>query len=331
MNARVAIAGVCAFGWAATLCVATPIPADQQIQARVVRTLAAPGDQPMHMPTDVAIGADGRAYVADGTNDRIVCFRADGEIDVAITQIDGEVLRRPVGISVDYADQLWIADSGNHRLVVVGRDGSLVQTIDLPDAEGAGPAEPTDLVVTADGRRTYIVDNDNHRIVVRENQTGRLSFLGRFGRGLGRFQWPFMICVGAEGSLYVTEVIGARVQRISPTDQWAGQISRWGVELGRLYRPKGIATDADGRIYVSDSTLSVVQVFDPRGTIRGVLTDQQGNPLRFDHPMGMCFDSAGLLYVVELGANRVAVVSIEAVSVSTTTMPTGRDEKGGGQ
>lgn len=82
---------------------------------------------------------------------------------------------------------------------------------------------------------------------------------------------------------------------------------------------------------MSDSTLGVVQVFDPRGTIRGVLTDEQGNPLRFNHPMGMCFDSAGLLYVVELGANCVAVVSIEAVSVSTTTMPTGRDEKGGGQ
>lgn len=53
-------------------------------------------------------------------------------------------------------------------------------------------------------------------------------------------------------------------------------------------------------------------MFDDAGKLLGVLTDDAGQPLRFDHPMGMRFDAAGTLYVVELGANRVAVVALQA-------------------
>lgn len=56
----------------------------------------------------------------------------------------------------------------------------------------------------------------------------------------------------------------------------------------------------------------MIQVFDDAGKLLGVLTDDAGQPLRFDHPMGMRFDAAGTLYVVELGANRVAVVALQA-------------------
>ena len=31
----------------------------------------------------------------------------------------------------------------------------------------------------------YIVDNDNHRVLVHDNESGELAVLGRFGRGLG--------------------------------------------------------------------------------------------------------------------------------------------------
>jgi len=179
------------------------------------------------------------------------------------------------------------------------------------------------VAVTPDGQRAYIVDNDNHRLIVRDNRDKQLTTLGRFGRALGQFQWPFMVAVSPRGYLYVTETIGARVQRIRPPRRWAGQISRWGVELGRLYRPKGVAVSATGRLFVSDSTLSVVQVFGPDGELLGVLTDAAGEPLRFKHPMGMCFDAAGRLYLVELGADRVAVIALGSGSASPVSQPSG--------
>jgi DNA-binding beta-propeller fold protein YncE len=304
------IALIAGIGFAGAALAVEPLPANSRIPATIVATLAAPADDPMHMPTDVALDRAGRAYVADGAKDRIVIFRPDGSFDRAVRAFGDLELKRPVGLFVDSSDQLWVADSGNHRVIIVPPDNRPPTTIDLPASESGRPFEPTDVAVTPDGRRAYIPDNDNHRLAIRHNATGTLSFLGRFGPGLGQFRWPFMVAIAPDGYVYISEAIGARAQRLSPQDRWAGQVGRWGVELGQLYRPKGIVIDGHGRPYVSDSTMGVVQVFNPRGGVIGALTDATGRPFKFQHPMGMTFDASGRLYVVELKANRVAIVSL---------------------
>ncbi|UCD29857.1 MAG: NHL repeat-containing protein [Planctomycetota bacterium] len=309
----------------------TPIPSSKRIEAHVDAILVAPDDRPMHMPTDVAVDGTGRIYVADGANDRIVCFDRNGKFETALSGWDDDQLNQPVGLTVDSQNNLWIADTGSHRLLVVDSEGKLINRIVLPEAEGGHPFDPTDLAVTADGKRTYIVDNDNHRIVIRDNESGRLIPKGQFGRSVGRFQWPFMISIGPDGYIYISETIGAWIQRMAPSDRWAGLIGRWGVELGRFYRPKGIAVDKQSWLYVSDSTLGVVQVFDSQGRVKGVLTDKQGNLLRFEHPMGMWIDAQGKLYVVELKRNRVAVVTLQANPQLQTNHSARRTGTGGQQ
>lgn len=292
---------------------AEEIPTSLRIPAHVIRSLTCPADAPMRMPTDVAVDRAGRAFVADGVNDRVVRFDTDGRFAGAITEIGGAKLARPVGVSVDSADRLWIADSDHHRVIVMAADGAVVEIIALPTPDGGRPATPAGIAITADRRRAYIVDNANHRVLVRDNTTGRLTSMGRMGRAVGQFEWPFMVSISPRGYVYISEVIGACVERISPEGRWAGQVPPgpgWGVALGQLYRPKGVEIDARGQLYVSDSTLGVVQVYGLRGETLGVLTDQNGQPMRFRHPMGMAFDAAELLYVVELRADCVAVVSL---------------------
>jgi DNA-binding beta-propeller fold protein YncE len=226
---------------------------------------------------------------------------------------------------VDPTDRLWIADSGNHRILVATPDGRSVTRIEAPAPENGRPFKPTGIAVTPDGRRAYFTDNDNHRIGIRNNQTGEITFMGKFGEGLGQFRWPFMTAIAPDGYVYITEAIGARAQRLSPTDRWAGQVGRWGVELGQLYRPKGIAVDGEGRSYIGDSTLCVVQVFAPLGGVVGVFTDPAGRPFKFQYPMGMAF-GGGRLYLVEMTANRVAIVNLPpgfAPATRPTTRPAG--------
>jgi len=123
-----------------------------------------------------------------------------------------------------------------------------------------------------------------------------------------------MICIGPEDYVYFTEVIGARVQRYSPENRWAGQLGQWGVRLGSFYRPKGIAVDTQGDLYIGDTTLNVIQVFEAWGTVKGVLTRSDGTPFRFAHPMGLWFDTRGRLYIVEMKANRVARLTLANLS-----------------
>jgi DNA-binding beta-propeller fold protein YncE len=300
-----------------------PVARQDRFDATIESTIAPPPENALKMPTDVAVDSAGRIYVADGTNDRVVCFLPDGKVEATIAQATGKKLRRPAGIAIDASDRLWIADTGNHRVVYISPDRKESQAVESPAAEGPRGFDPTDIVVTPDLKRTYVADNENHRVVVRDNATGQWTSLGKFGRALGQFQWPFMLCLGGEQYVYVTEVIGARVQQISPTDRWAGIVGAWGVEVGQFYRPKGIVADPRGRIYVSDSSLGVVQVFSARGTFEGLLTDEAGKPRYFQHPMGMCFDAQGKLLVVELKANRVAVVSVPRAEARPTTRPSG--------
>ena len=287
---------------------AAPIPEPNRIPASVTRTISAPASDPLIMPTDAAVDASGFVYVADGVNDRIVRFSPRGDVDSILRGPADSPLRGPIGVAVDATGSLWISDTGNHRLVVRSADGRSHKIIDLPAAGPNKPADPTGLVVRADGLRTYVADCGNHRILVRDNRTGVFTPLGEWGISLGQFRWPFMLCMGETDHVLIAESIGARVQQISSDNRWGGQISQFGVAMGDLYRPKGVAADSTGRIFVGDSTMGVIQAFDPGGNLLGVLTGSDGQPLRFNHPMGMHFDSAGRLYVVELGANRVAVV-----------------------
>lgn len=290
--------------------IAAPLPDEVRLGAQIVRYVAAPADNALNMPTDVAVDARGHIVVADGVNHRIVRFDADGKLVDVVTAAGGAPLNQPVGVTFDPQNRLWIADTGGARLVIVSADGIIAEVIGVPAAGGRQSADVTDVLVTPDGSRAYVIDNDNHRLLIRDNANDTWQSMGRRGDALGQFDYPFMLALDGNGSLYVTDVINARVPSLGANDQWRGQIGRWGVEAGQFYRPKGIAVDSAGRIFVSDSTLGVVQAFESNGRLAGVLSDDAGEPLRFAHPMGMCFDDAGLLYVVELGENRVAIVKL---------------------
>jgi DNA-binding beta-propeller fold protein YncE len=290
---------------------AAPIPAENRIVGSITRTIESPAKSPLVMPTDVAIDALGYVYVADGVNDRIVRFTPPGALDAVLTGPQDSPLSRPIGVAIDRSGALWIADTGNHRLLVRSAEGRDYKTIALPPADKDKPADPTGIIVRADGARTYVADCNNHRVLVLNNASGAITPLGEWGISLGQFRWPFMLCMGPEDHVVVSESVGARLQLISADNRWAGQIGHFGVVMGSLYRPKGVASDATGRIFVADSSIGVIQAFNDAGKVLGVLTDDAGQPLRFDHPMGMRFDSAGALYVVELGANRVAVVTLK--------------------
>jgi tripartite motif-containing protein 71 len=290
---------------------AAPLPANRQLPARTEATLRAPAPTPMHFPTDVVVDRDGTILVAGGANDRIVRFTPDGRFDGLLAFTGDAPLRNPLGLWLDHQRRLWITQGGHDELVVARLDGTVVERFRVPPAADA-PADPTDVCVTGDGRKTYIVDNDHHRILMRDNTSKTFTVLGEPGWALGQMQWPFMITVDAKNFVYISEAVGARVQRLNPRDQWLTQIARWGVELGQLYRPKGLTLDAKRRVFVSDSTLGVVQVFNERGRTLAVLTEPGGALLRFHNPMGLAFDPTGRLLVVETGKHQVVVLELLA-------------------
>jgi sugar lactone lactonase YvrE len=124
-----------------------------------------------------------------------------------------------------------------------------------------------------------------------------------------QLQYPFLVAVGRDSSVFVVDVINTRVQVYSPKGDVAATIGGWGVEPGQFYRPKGVCADSENQVYVSDSYLGVVQVFSRYGNLKGVIADEKGAVLKWRAPVGVAVDGRRL-FVVDMLANKVSVYSL---------------------
>lgn len=270
--------------------------------------------RPMRMPTAVSVSPDGRVFVADGVHDRVIAFTPDGAA-TEIREAGGLPLQRPTGLWADSRGRLWIADTGNRRIVAIGiAPGTKepVWIVEVPPSPSGHPPDVTDVRTSPDGRYLWVVDNDGHRLLRQETESGVWQAFGEEGEALGQLRYPFQLAIGQGGEVFVTDVINARVQWFDSLGHPQTTLGVYGLERGGLYRPKGVAVDPAGRVWVSDSVTGVVQVFRGDGPCLDVLRDPAGQVLRFETPCGLAFDGAGHLYVVELTADRVRKLRVTA-------------------
>ncbi|MDR2504917.1 MAG: gluconolactonase, partial [Oscillospiraceae bacterium] len=76
---------------------------------------------------DLAVANDGRLFVADTGNNRVVVVSADFKraeyiIDTIMNGGVSQKLNAPSGVTVSESGEIYIADSGNRRVVVLMRD-----------------------------------------------------------------------------------------------------------------------------------------------------------------------------------------------------------------
>jgi tripartite motif-containing protein 2/3 len=72
------------------------------------------------MPSDVATGRDGQAYVVDSGNHQVAVFDRTGTRVTSLGMMGEEEgqLMNPLGIGVSAKGEVWIADKGNERVVM---------------------------------------------------------------------------------------------------------------------------------------------------------------------------------------------------------------------
>jgi DNA-binding beta-propeller fold protein YncE len=262
------------------------------------------------MPSDVAIGSDGRVYVVDSRNHQIAVFDANGARVTSLGMMGGEdgQLLNPLGIGTGPNGDVWVADRGNERIVMFDASGRPRQALEL-EANGQNIV-PVDIAIGPKGRELFITSNNTHQVVVFSTKGEFLRAWGGEGEDDGQFIFPATIEIDSAGNIYVVDVINARVQKFDSAGNHLLTVGELGGKAGSFYRPKGVAVDVAGNIYVSDSFLGVVQVFQPTGELAYVLGND-GTATVFDTPVGLAA-SGSRLYVTQMLAGKVAILEPRA-------------------
>ena len=169
-------------------------------------------DWRVNAPTAVAIGPDGRLYVADARSHRVSRINGDSGAIVTLAgsgeaTFDGDqkpavsaALNTPNGIAVAANGNIYIADSGNNRIRMISAATGLIHTIagtgetGPPDADGIAlgdgrPAKDARLnapmdVAVAPGGDVYIADMGHHRVRVIDGTTRIITTIA--GNGIPR-------------------------------------------------------------------------------------------------------------------------------------------------
>jgi sugar lactone lactonase YvrE len=222
-----------------------------------VTTLAGEGtagfrDGPAHdaqfnAPVGVAVGREGRVYVADTYNDRIRLITKEGLVSTlagtgATGYADGNALSAalfdtPCAVVANDAGELFIADTGNDRVRKLTKEGQVVTlNVAAPSAppDGETPEElsnPAGLALTHDGF-LYVTELDRGRIrQLAPDGTGRViagrgsGFADGEGLKAARFNQPAGIAVERDGSLLVADSANYLVRRVLPVEENGGSVS----------------------------------------------------------------------------------------------------------
>lgn len=193
------------------------------------------GDGELNWPGGIAIGRNGRVYVADQTNHRVQMFDRRGRFlgkwgkyGTRPGQFGGKALENsrvggPQFIALDAAGAVYTTEAS------VGR----VQKF------------------TADGE-SLLAWGDN------EDKPG--SFGGKF-RGTS-LQGPIAICFDHQGHVWISTA-GGRVQQFTAEGDFLRSAGRGpGSRPGEFLAPHGVAIDSRNRLYVVDSYNHRIQQFD---------------------------------------------------------------------
>jgi tripartite motif-containing protein 71 len=227
-------------------------------------------------PFGVAVDPQGRVFVADDLNHRVVRFGPRskylykarwGSYGTGPGQ-----LAYPRAIAVDPSGQVYVTNTGNDRIDVFDRSGTLLRSF---GQSGRAPGQfntPMGAAADANGFRA-VADSVNGRIELLNPDGSTAAVWGSPAPGPTILPNPVAVVFDAAGNAYVLD---QRRARIIVFDRATGLPSRTigsqGSGPGNMLEPSALAIDAAGALYVADTGNERIVRFALDGTYLGATT-----------------------------------------------------------
>ncbi len=248
-------------------------------------------------PSQIAVDAQGTAYIADTSNNCIrtvssagVTATLAGQCGTAGGYTDGAALsarfNAPVGIAVASNGTVYVADSNNDDIRVI-KSGTVSTLAGMGfsayvDAQGSAAAfgHPTGLVL--DGAGTLYVADTGSNTIRTVSPSGLVQTFAGIGSGTGafadgpnrsaQFSAPSALAFDHQNNLYVIDTGNNAIRKISQGSVTTLNSGLSGYVDGplanaRFNLPEQLAIDQQGNIYIADSANALIRKISASGTV----------------------------------------------------------------
>jgi DNA-binding beta-propeller fold protein YncE len=230
-----------------------------------------------------------------------------------------QAMTKPTGIGI-VGDRVFVTDFAWRTVRAYSRDGRyLFDFGPISDGKITRLNSPVHIAVAPD-HTVWVTDRALHGIYVFD-QDG--TFLRKFIPNADTsFKWsPLAIAIGADGTVYVSDVANTRAHRILVFSSDGALRAEWGRTAqvastndapGDFLFPNGITvtgTGANAVVFVADGDNRRVQVFHADGSLIRIIPTS-------GTPRGLVVDSAKRLYVVDALAHRIDLYSEAGVALT---------------
>jgi len=235
------------------------------------------GRNQLSFPFGVGVDPQGRVFVADDINHRVVRFGPKSSYPYkarwgSYGTGPGQ-LAYPRALAVDSGGEIYVTNTGNDRIDVFDRTGTLLRSFGQ-SGRGAGQFNaPLGVGADANGLRA-VVDSVNGRIELLNLDGSIAAVWGSPAPGPTVLPNPVDVVFDSAGNAYVLD---QRRARIVVFDRASGLPSRTigaqGSGPGRMLDPAALAIDAAGTLSVADTGNERIARFNIDGTYLGARTD----------------------------------------------------------
>ncbi len=255
-------------------------------------------------PNDVAFDDIGNIYVTDSENGRVLSFDRSGRF---LRQFGkkgtgkGELMV-PMGVTVAGDGRVFVTDKVLNKIAIFDRKNALKSEVVIPH-----PMKP---IAIRD--RLYVTTSQSIYIFRLDGRL--LSKIGRKGKAIGEFDFPFGIAVDHRGNVYVADLLNLRVQALDmrgeslwvkgfPPKDIMGRSRTFGL-------PAGLALGGDDRLYLVDSFNHQITVLTKDGKIVGSVGRMGQREGELYYPAGIASRGDGVFAVADKYNDRVQLLKI---------------------
>ncbi len=163
-------------------------------------------------PRGLAVDKNGRLYVMDTGNKRVVIFDPDGNFiaQFGSAGVEKGQFDEPVGIALDADGNVYITDTWNQRIQVIapnstGTEYTPLRTWDVSGWSGQSLDNKPFLAVSPVSGNVYVTDPEKPRVLEFDPQGTFIRGWGDYSSGPDGFGLASGVAVAPDGSVWVSD------------------------------------------------------------------------------------------------------------------------------